>query len=281
MNSNNQKFIRSIIEEIRKEDPSYESHRHFSWVVIGGYATNSQNPSSDLDLLYFYEGNGVFSRFKKVINGIEVSLCTAPAAMLETDGSERRFGGYFSAKCLNPHHFFNPDSYIINRVFKSAGEFMAPLASYPASLTGKKTFSAEELAALMIVVFSSMRSGYFSYFLSYFVLDNFIEIWRQLADDTARAFLASGVITNSDRNRYSFIASKSLKNFKDYHLKRLEADSRHWSFASYTHSGDYTFQDTFYDNARNKTRRLDSDGTKSANAEKFLCEISGLDSIYV
>jgi predicted nucleotidyltransferase len=171
INDQNKEFILKVIEEIKKGNSLYRDIDS-TWVLIGSYVINQNTEQSDIDLLFIHQ-NDKFNRFKGAILGKQVSVCSVPISYLRQDGEERRYGGYFSGKCLNPFEVFYENELIVNEIYKATGLFIGKLAGYIATQQNKERFCAEEITAHVFSAYISLHAGYISYFLSYFIAPNF------------------------------------------------------------------------------------------------------------
>lgn len=267
VNDQNKEFILKVIEEIKNEDPMYRD-TDSTWVLIGSYAINQNTEQSDIDLLFIHLKDN-FKRFKKTILGKQVSVCSVPISYLLQDGEERRYGGYFSAKCLNPFEVFYENELIVNEIYKAAGLFIGKLAGYIAKQQNKETFSADEITAHVFSAYISLHAGYISYFLSYFIAPNFKDIWENLVEKTVFALKASKIIDDEDGNyRYK----ESYRTYEEYHYERLKVGSYHWSFGSVVHDNNPEFPQWYYENAESKLKTIDPQGLEVERLKKFISE---------
>jgi predicted nucleotidyltransferase len=269
INSKNKKIILDVIKLIKKEDCLFQEKKS-TWVLIGSYVINQETEDSDIDLLFIHS-NTKFLRFKKEFLGINVSVCAVPLKFLKEDGEKRKYGGYFSAKCLNPFEIFYEDTNIVEEIYKSAGSFIGKLAGYIALQQDKDSFTADEVTAQVFSAYISLHSGYISYFLSYFTSPIFEAIWAELKEKTMKSLTKASVIQQTeDTNRYIYI--KTYESFEEYHNKRLEASSFHWSFGSIVHNSDPDFPYWYYKNAETKINSLDPEGSELERLKMFISE---------
>lgn len=276
MNIKNQKFVYSIIGDIKKSSTSFDK-LNYSWINIGSYAINSQKINSDIDLLFVYEGDGEIERSKKMYKHIEVSVCSVPTSKIIQDGEERYYGGYFSAKCLNPYHIFDFNKTIVDEILTASGKFMGKFAGYIGNQTGKDTFTSEELTSHVFIFFISLHAGYIAYFLDYFVSPEFNNIWDNLTTKITKSLLLSKSIKKVGLNLYQYL--DFYKSYETFHFERLITSARHWTYGSYVHNSNYRFQDDYYQNSKNKMTKSDPKGQHLNELRQFFGKISGLDRI--
>ena len=269
INNKNKKIILDVIDLVRGKDQVFLEEKS-SWVLIGSYVINQETKDSDIDLLFIHS-NKKFFRFKQDIMGIKVSVCAVPIKYLKDDGNKRKYGGYFSAKCLNPFELFRKDIAIEEQIYKSAGQFIGELAGYIALQQDQEFFTPDEITAQVFSAYISLHSRYISYFLSYFSSPNFEIIWESLKEKTMKSLTKSSIIQKvKDIDKYKYL--KAYKNFEEYHNKRLETSSYHWSFGSVVHNSDPNFPYWYYKNAEEKMKDIDPDGWKLDSLKMFLSE---------
>lgn len=263
-------FVKEVIDLINIEHPSYAGIDH-TWVLIGSYAINEQKNKSDMDLLCFHE-RGEFERLKVKIRNVDVSICFTPITYLLRDGKYREYGGYFSAKCLNPTYFLNESHKYIKDIYSAGGEFIGEFAGYIASEQSIEDFTPNQIAAHAYLAFISLHPGYESYFLSYFISRKFDDIWKDLVNKVVKSFLTANII-KVDNNKYKYL--KFYSDFREYNNQRLYASGNHWAFGSIAHNNDHRFLKWYFDNAADKMNQIDRDGSKLNEMHDFFRNIIG------
>lgn len=250
------------------------------WVIYGSYVINAQKQGSDLDLLCV---DDIFDRSQRVVenyDGVPIHLTCMPISELAKDGRDRRYGGYFTGKIINPHILYGGSDQLKRLANRAAGEFIGELAGYIAGLTKKSEgFSAEEITAQVYVAYMSTDPWFDSYFLSYFCAPDFGRVWKHMVKDVMEILLTSNLIYKARSGGYRY--KTYFDNYKYFHKERMSVAARHWSFGVTCHGNNLNFYNEIVDKAKFRIKKLDPTGKIYIRMVSFLESNSGLKTIYV
>lgn len=271
----------SIIEEVTKilsNEMGTLDPKEILWLVFGSYVINTNTTESDMDIIGIHESFLNKRRYVFYHNNIPVHFNAINMGDLRDDGESRLYGGYFTGKIINPHIFLYGNSKEIHDAVYNAGKFIGPLAGYIGKISTDTSFSRSQITAFVFIAYLSTDPSFDSYFLSYFISQEFEKIWECLQEDTINMLIASGSIRHVG-NKYIF--SDSFISYKYFHFERMRISARHWSYGAICHDNDRKFPDTIFSKANMKLKNIDPEGKKYASMLSFLKEQSGLIEIFI
>ncbi|HEC64528.1 MAG TPA: hypothetical protein ENI23_04470 [bacterium] len=272
----NKAKVLSIISHLNSSIKLEETDKNF-WVLIGSYAINGQKDNSDMDLFYFSESLKHPTRLKEKINGVLVSLCMVPTSSLESDGLDRKYGGYFVGKLLHPYVLIKsnvPQAYLE----KYSSAFIIDFVGYIAkSHSHKVRFTEQELCSLVFLAFLSIHPEFDSYFMRFYLNPEFDSIWSMLSKRISRAFIRNKYVHKRKDDKYSI--SQGFKSHDEYRRARYLIGVRHSAFGSHFHNNDVNFQNKHIELSSGKKKELDPTGIHYSGMISFLSELSGVDSL--
>lgn len=275
----NKEFVANVIHTVSEEKNIQFTDKDL-WILVGSYVNNSQRSDSDIDLILTRD---TFSgekptREKAPYKDIPVSVSIVDKTIFKEDGKQL-YGGYFTGKVLNPHHFFSDNPEIQSFVKEMAGNFIGDDAAF----LGKEKrgnnahFSEVELAAQSLLAYLAIDPEYDSYLLSYFVRENFDLVWEFLVQSiTESLVLAKKVEKNNGAYKYT----GGYTTYREYNKARMKSAARRWGFGVYAHNSDYRWPDSHFNNADSKIKRLDPTGKFYEEMLLFFKLTSGLDQVF-
>jgi len=253
MNKESKVLIQKLIDHIMIDSLHTATIKKYMRVLVGSYAIGTETPASDIDLLCVYDWDYPHSRFKKKIFDKDVSVCFIPIEIMEEDGAERKYWWYYSVKCLNPTQTFSHDEYLRKRILVAAWEFIGPLSSYIASTTQQETFTKDEITIHTFMAYMWSNYWYISYFLSYFLATNFLDIRENLVEKISLSLSHAQIITHVE-NKYRY--ANPIQSYEHYHYTRLVISSVRAAYWWHVHDQNHTFQKDYYANAEMKMKDL-------------------------
>lgn len=271
----------SVIEEaikILSSKMGVSDPKEILWLVFGSYVINMNTAESDMDIIGIHES---FTNKKRYIfshNNVPIHFNAINMDDLKDDGECRLYGGYFTGKIINPHIFLYGNSKEIHDAIFNAGKFIGPLAGYISKISTDTSFSRSQITAFIFIAYLSTDPSFDSYFLNYFISQEFEKIWEYLQEDTLNMLNVSESIKCVD-GKYIFV--DSFTSYKDFHFERMKISARHWSYGAICHDNDRKFQDVIFSKANINLKKVDPDGKKYASMLSFLKEQSGLNEIFI
>lgn len=211
---------------VREDDGSF-------WVCYGSFVLNQQTPESDLDLLCIHTQPTAVRRIQSSFEGHPVTIYSLNRNDFVIDGKQKTFGGYFAGKVLNPHVMFLTSQKDRDVVIEIGGVFVGPFAAAMAEKRRRGLATSANLAADSTLARFHLCPWYRSYFLRYYTLPSFQQLWRRMAEVTTLSFLKAGIVTQSGSEfRYQHTPSE-----EELHESTLEAAARFWALGSSLHGG--------------------------------------------
>ena len=273
----NLSFVKEAIAYI-KDAINFTDYKQALWLVFGSYVINMNMAGSDLDIIAIDNSFTENKRLVYYFKGVPIHFTGINMKAIVDDGEDKLYGGYFSGKTINPHIFLYGNDDFKNEALYHAGKFIGSLAGYLSGLTRLKFFTPSNITSLVFIAYLSTDPSFDSYFLNYFVSPNFNNIWIALCKSTVHMLKTSGVITMLG-GKYVF--NEKHPDYKTFHSERMKISARHWSYGAVCHGGDHKFQDTIFDRAENKMKKIDPTGKKYSDMVRFLKGESGLPEIYI
>jgi hypothetical protein len=212
------------------------------WVNYGSFVINTQQPSSDIDLLYVHQNPEPVSRMSAYFEGHPVTIYQLSENDLLNDGEMAKFGGYFSGKLLNPFVILSEDHHHNEAALRSAGSFIGSHTVHQTAEvhTPAKVVKDTVLARLKLCPW------YDSYFLRYYTHPDFERIWEVMLKVVCRSLEISGHIQMS-RGGYRYVRVYSEQ---ELHERSVAVIARFWSLGSCLHSSMPDFPDFYMKKAR-------------------------------
>ncbi|OGI76823.1 hypothetical protein A3C57_00350 [Candidatus Nomurabacteria bacterium RIFCSPHIGHO2_02_FULL_33_12] len=275
--SNNMSIIEEVIK-ILSNETRVLNPKEILWLVFGSYVINTNTTESDIDIIGIHKSFINKKRYVFNHKNIPIHFNAINMDDLKDDGESRLYGGYFTGKIINPHIFLYGNSKEINDSIYNAGKFIGPLAGYISKISTDTSFSQSQITAFVFIAYLSTDPSFDSYFLNYFISQEFEKIWECLQKNTVKMLIISGSIQRVD-NKYIF--TDSFFSYKDFHFERMKISARHWSYGVICHDNDIKFPDTMFTKANMKLKIIDPEGKKYANMVYFLKEQSGLSEIFI
>lgn len=93
---------------------------------------------------------------------------------------------------------FGENSELKDFVRASAGGFIGSFAGYLGLVSERQNFNADEVTARALISYLSICPEYDSYLLSYYVADNFNDVWSFLNDSIPESLVMSGKASRLD-----------------------------------------------------------------------------------
>lgn len=232
MNQGNFDFVARAIACLADEVGAREGDGSF-WVCYGSFVLNQQTTESDLDLLCIHTLPNAARRIQSSFEGYPVTIYSLNRNDFVSDGRQRTFGGYFGGKVLNPHVVFLASQKDRDMVAEVGGAFIGP---FSAAMVGKREgvfATSENLAADSVLARFHLCPWYRSYFLRYYILPSFQQLWGKMVEMTTLSFLKAGVVMQSGSEfRYQHTPSE-----EELHESTLAVAARFWALGSSLHGG--------------------------------------------
>lgn len=175
------------------------------WVVYGSFILNSQTARSDVDCLFIHTAQQAPARVQSHFEGRPVTIYTINRNDFANDGIDRRYGGYFAGKPLNPHVIFSSKPEDRDLVLRTAGGFIAPFAAYVSRRGQGFQARAGNILADTVQARFRLCPWYKSYFLRYVVHPEFPALWEHMKEVVLRGLTLSGmVVPNATGSHFKY-----------------------------------------------------------------------------
>lgn len=212
------------------------------WVNYGSFVINTQQPSSDIDLLYVHQNSEPVSRMSASFEGHPVTIYQLSENDLLNDGEIAKFGGYFSGKLLNPFVILSEDHRHNEVALRSAGSFIGPHTVHQTA----EVHTPARVVKDTVLARLKLCPWYDSYFLRYYTHPGFAIIWEVMVNAVCLSLETSGHI-RIDKSGYRYVRVYSEQ---ELHERSVAAIARFWSLGSCLHSSMPDFPDFYMKKAR-------------------------------
>lgn len=237
---------------------SLDQHREINgtnsvgdFVFYGSQVTGNAKHGSDIDVLYLHRGRGEARREDERVGDTPVSLYVVPLSEFKADGSERRYGGYFSMKMLSPH--FKVGSEIPTaEIHRTVGEFIGPFASKVAAEAEETRFEPIELASHALIAYGRLCHPFRYYTLRSAGKPDFPRVLSHVSTFVAESFLEAEIVTK-DSGKYTYTPSEV-----DYEEEAWKVTAAFSSFGAYMHGNYWQWANTYLQGARDKSGIADA-----------------------
>lgn len=237
-------FERLIATPALYREISIDQRVPHTWVVYGSLVTNKLHEHSDIDLLFIHDSVGTPRRVQATYVGRPVTIYVVPLHDFQEDGLNRRYGGYFSGKVLNP--FLHSGKLLTtDSLLKVGAEFIGIFAAAQAAKRHMHYATPDALVADMILAFVALCPPYASYFLRYFISDQFHAIWESMKELIPQGFLDAGIVHRLPDNLFEY---QHLPPAEEVHRYKVLSIARFWAFGTHCH-GSYRFPDYYTEKA--------------------------------
>ena len=245
MNSPSADFVSAALSNLVVETGIEENQLNF-WICYGSFVLNQQTPESDVDLLFVHQVPSLPTRVQARYQDHPVTIYSLPLRELVADGSQRRYGGYFSGKLLNQFVVFGGSRDSINTVTEVMGGFIGSFAATIAKEHGREIGTRDNIVADSILAYLRLCPSYRAYFLRYYVSPNFGEIWDRMKVVIPDALTKAQAVTTLAKDRFEYCSSFSPEQF---HLQLVACIARFWAFGSCCHGCNIGFPDYYIQKA--------------------------------
>jgi hypothetical protein len=245
MKSSNINFVSDALPHLLVETGIEDSQFSF-WVCYGSFVLNQQTSESDVDLLFLHQALSRPTRVQAIYKDHPVTIYSLPFSEFVADGNQRRYGGYFSSKLLNPFVVFGGSSDQINAVAKVMGGFIGGFAATIAKEHGREIGTRDNVVADSILAYLQLCPFYRAYFLRYYISPNFSKIWDRMKVVIPDALIMARVTTMLAKDRFEYCSPFSSEQF---HLQLVSCVARFWAFGSCCHGCNNSFPDYYFQKA--------------------------------
>lgn len=225
-------FVARALACLAGEVGAQESDGGF-WICYGSFVLNQQTPESDLDLLYIHNRLASVRRIQSSFEDHSVTAYSLSRNDFASDGEQGLFGGYFGGKVLNPHAVFFASQEDKDMVAKVGGTFIGPFAAAMAKKEERETATRANLVADSVLARFHLCPWYQSYFLRYYILSVFPQLWERMKGAITSSFVKAQVVTQEGG---SFRYCRTLSD-EELHQKTIASVARFWALGSSLHGG--------------------------------------------
>lgn len=241
MKSPSFEFVTDALPHLLAETGIKDDPLNF-WICYGSFALNQQCPESDVDLLFVHQISSRPSRVQARYLDHPVTIYSLPFREFIADGTQRRYGGYFSGKLLNPFVVFGGSQRSIDTAIEVMGGFIGSFAATIAKDHGREIGTRENIVADCILAYLRLCPSYRAYFLRYYVSPNFGEIWDRMKIVIPDALTKAQVTTRLAKDRFEYCSPFTPD---DFHLQLVSCIARFWAFGACCHGGNIGFPDYY------------------------------------
>lgn len=217
----------------------------YVWVAYGSVVTEQLTENSDLDLLFIHDSSGGPYRVQTTFESRSVTIYVLNHLDFFSDGAERKFGGFFSGKVLNPFVTVG-DLLSFKDIAKVTAGFIAPFASHQGLLKRGEIGTRENLMADAYLGYLQLSPHYATYFVRYYQAPLFQPLWDLGTRILVDALVESGNVSIVSGNTFEY---QVLLPESVVHKLTVESVARFWAFGACSHSCSYSFPDYYFQKA--------------------------------
>lgn len=215
------------------------------WICFGSFVLGQQTSKSDIDLLYVHHDLPHEPyRIQSSFEGRPVTIYSLSELDFKRDGSQRKYGGYFSGKVINPHVIYAKDSNKTKIIQQIAGEFIGSFAATIGSRQKSNIASASNITADCFLAFLHLCPWYQSYFMRYFTDSRFLKIWEVFQDSLTNSLLLANEITPISQGLFKY---QRLLNQDEHHIETIKVVARFWALGACFHGASISFPDYYFE----------------------------------
>lgn len=231
MNERSTDFVRRSIDHLLSKIGRSADEDGF-WMCYGSFVLNQQTEHSDLDLLYIHKNEDSVQRLQFQFEGYPVTVYSVSEKDFASDGIERRYGGYFAGKVLNPNVLFYATEADRDLLLRTSAEFIAPFSAAMADKIKRIQSTSENVLADSVLARLQYCPWYRSYFVRYYMHPEFRQIWSCMKELLVEGLVKANVVTvTGDLIQYKAALSESK-----LHIETLKIVARFWGVGSSLHS---------------------------------------------
>jgi hypothetical protein len=275
----NRRLIDIAIKQVKRTYTNLGNNG--AWVCVGSLPTNLHGPASDIDLLFFSDALSTFERYVGDINEARLSVCLAPASFMIEDSYRGSYGGYFAAKLFNPFLLLSDNVELITLINAAPARYFFPYINYLLR-TSKTKIDLERITAIALISFMGICPDFDMYMLRQFNNKNFSDIWQATVTQFGASIEAAGIDMKTLATPDAYPDQlRPFQNYEELYRDRVDKIANHWSFATYTHNGNYNFYKDYQEFA--KKYIMSKGGYFSKDYEEMITFINaktGLKKIY-
>lgn len=231
MSQDSYDFVSRAINKVSLEKEFVSRERAF-WVCYGSFVLNLQNEKSDLDLLYVHPEINPPSRIESEYETHPITIYSLSSGDFVDDGNQKRFGGYFSGKVLNPYIVISEEEGNTNLILKTAGEFIADFAADIGSRRASKLSTPANLVADTVLARFQLCPWYVNYFMRYYTHQDFAELWKRMEEVIPLSLVAAQKIIPY-KDGFIYVDPPNKDNV---HIDLVKSIARFWSIGNYLHN---------------------------------------------
>jgi len=232
---------------------SVSDHSQGTWVVYGSFATEQYKDGSDIDLLYLHHDDTPPTRIKAEYRSYPVTIYSLSQKTFEQDGIERRSGGFFTAKLLNPHIIFSRSEKVHNLIHKTVGSFIGSFAIARITPMAAQPITSQQINAAIVNAYIKICPPYQYYFLRYFGSPTFETLWELMTNVNSKALQLAGFVTtdgHEDQPRWNSMVQDDTLTWMEF----IQCVARFWSMAACLHDSSPSFPDYYQEKAISGSR---------------------------
>lgn len=245
MNQQSMGFVSCALPHLLAETGIGDDPLNF-WVCYGSFVLNQQTPQSDLDLLLVHQIPSSPIRVQARYKDHPVTIYSLPQREFMADGNQRRYGGYFSGKLLNPFVVLSGSQESSNISNKVMGGFIGEFAATIAKEHGRKIGNRSNIVADCVLAYLRLCPHYKAYFLRYYISQNFEAIWQHMKIVIPEALVQAAIMKKISENKFEYL---SVLSPEEFHLQLMTSVARFWSFGSCCHGCNANFPDFYFQKA--------------------------------
>lgn len=253
----NKMIISDICEYLKKYHNMHDGY----FCIYGSYATNSQNETSDIDILYVSNSIQTPFRIGTKYKDVKITVYEISEQILIND-SNGKYGGFFCGKMFNPHLVFPYKQSTSDFIDNCVSKFFSKILSEDLCLKNVE-FSDDDILKICIKLYMKLYPEYFAYIMRLINISNFEDIWHNWKNKIINSLIKNNIILEREK-KYLF-----FKNIDKERIDKLKISyiSRFWIFGAISHDCDHSFYD-FY--VKKNTKYMSKNIELKIKSEKFL-----------
>lgn len=252
MTDNSNEILRRALPLLVTEINVMQSESDY-WICYGSLLLGLQNNQSDIDLLYIHhDPHQQPSRIQSSFEEWPVTIYALNESDFKADGEQRKYGGYFSGKVINPHAVLGGHTDSVQATLKVAGGFIGQFAASLSRRRGREIASPGNIAADCFLAFLHLCPWYRAYFMRYFVDPRFADIWQTLQASVTTSLVLAKEVTKLSPGYFEY---QNPLDEAQFHIEMIKVVARFWAVGACFHGGRIDFPDYYFEKSEQFLRR--------------------------
>jgi hypothetical protein len=214
------------------------------WAFYGSMPQGVAQKGSDVDVLLLHDGDSRLTPHRRSGSwgSVPATIYVLSRRDFQDDGTQRRFGGYFSLKLFSPFVTNRPE--VEADLSMSTARFLGPLSRLVVARQHHTCWTQDQLVAHAYLAFLDFYPDFAGY-LARSLRDPALlgRVWEHQRRVHVDALQSADYITPAEGGLWRYT---SLAPIDDLERERSRCTARFWAFGAVCHEADPGFPDSYF-----------------------------------